>query len=507
MVTNSEVSSNLPDKPASDNDPLNKTASDSEPSDKPASTLNFKGRLRARLQSVGGAIASIAAVGAVAGGLVGFWNVWKTVSTDVLQGQKTQREATAQPAVVPRLSLVVLPFANLNNDPEQDYFADGIATDLTTDIGQMPGAFVIGRGTAFTYKNKQVDLKTLGKDLGIRWAVQGAVQRAGDQVRLNVSLVDLSTGRDVWSDRFDGDRTNLALLQEQVTARLARSLNVQLVEAESRRSQIDQSANPDAVDLSMRGWAKVYEPGAKLTNAQAKDLFDSALRLDPGNIDAMLGKAWCIALAILNGWSASVAEDKVIATKLVDQVLAKRPASANAHITKGHILLYGNPEGALLEYDAALEIDPNSPAAYASKGIALVTAGRAREGVSPLQIALRLSPKDPAASNWHFFLCHAHVHVHQYDEAVEECRRSINLNKLNWFPYVDLVSVYAVKGQLDMAQQKLAELEAIRPNFSVQWYRQTGYARSSNPQFRRELDDILDGLRKAGVREDEATSR
>ena len=177
---------------------------------------------------------------------------------DALQGgQKTQREAAAQPDIAPRLSLVVLPFANLNNDPEQDYFADGITTDLTTDLAQMPGAFVIGRGTAFTYKNKPVDLKTLGKDLGIRWAVQGAVQRAGDRVRMNVSLADLSTGRDVWSDRFDGDRINLAALQEQVTARLARSLNVELIQAESRRSQMDQSTNPDAVDFSMRGWAKV----------------------------------------------------------------------------------------------------------------------------------------------------------------------------------------------------------------------------------------------------------
>jgi adenylate cyclase len=138
------------------------------------------GRIRARLAHVGGALA---VVGAVAGGLVVYWNVGKTVPTDALQGgQKTQREAAARPDFAPRLSLVVLPFANLNNDPEQDYFADGIATDLTTDLAQMPDAFVIGRGTAFTYKSKQVDLKTLGKDLGIRWAVQGAVSGPDERV-------------------------------------------------------------------------------------------------------------------------------------------------------------------------------------------------------------------------------------------------------------------------------------------------------------------------------------
>jgi TolB-like protein len=157
------------------------------------------------------------------------------------------------------LSLVVLPFANLNNDPEQDYFADAITTDLTTDLARMPGAFVIGRGTAFTCKNKQVDLKTLGTDLGIRWAVQGAVQRAGDQVRVNVSLTDLQTARDVWSDRFDGERTDLSGLQDQVTARLARSLNIELIRAESRRGEADRSRNPDSVDFSMRGGAKLLE--------------------------------------------------------------------------------------------------------------------------------------------------------------------------------------------------------------------------------------------------------
>jgi TolB-like protein/Flp pilus assembly protein TadD len=455
------------------------------------------------LTPLGGALASIALVGAVAGGLVVYGNVWNTVRTDVLQErQKTQRGAAAQPDIAPRLSLVVLPFANLNNDQEQDYFADGITTDLTTDLAQMPGAFVIGRGTAFTYKNKQVDLRTLGKDLGIRWAVQGAVQRAGDRVRMNVALADLSTGRDVWSDRFDGDRTNLAALQEQVTARLARSLNVELIQAESRRAQTGQSTNPDAVDFNMRGWAKLYEPRTKQSNAQANNLFDSALRLDPDNIDAMLGKAFCIASGVINGWSMSVVEDKTTAIKLIDQVLAKRPATANAHIAKGSILNYGDPEGALAEYDAALEIDPNSPVAHATKGIVLISAGRAREALSPVHIALRLSPKDPAAGAWRFFLCHAHVHLRQYNEGIEECRRSINLNKSDWLPYADLISAYGATGQLERARQMLTELNEIRPDFTVRWFKQIGYARSSNPQFRREYDDILDGLRKAGVREE-----
>lgn len=181
-MTNWEVSNGPLGKPPSDNEQPDNPTSDEKEREKPASDRNLKVRLRARLQLIGGALASIAAVGAIAGGLVGYWTVWKTLRTDVFpESQKTQKQATIRPDVAPRLSLVVLPFANLGNDAEQDYFADGITTDLTTDLAQMPETFVIGRGTAFTYKKKQVDLKTLGKDLGVRWAVQGAVQRAGDR--------------------------------------------------------------------------------------------------------------------------------------------------------------------------------------------------------------------------------------------------------------------------------------------------------------------------------------
>jgi TolB-like protein len=170
------------------------------------------------LQLIGGALASLAAVGAIAGGLVGYWNVWKTLRTDVFpESQKTQKEATARPDIVPRLSLVVLPFANLNNDPEQNYFADSITTDLTTDLAQMPGAFVIGRGTAFTYKNKQIDLRHSAGARHPMGSPRGAAQR--DQVR-STYPPDLR-GRDVWSIAPTAI-TNVAALQDRITARPSR---------------------------------------------------------------------------------------------------------------------------------------------------------------------------------------------------------------------------------------------------------------------------------------------
>ena len=517
-MSGSDLSEKVPVKEA--------TVSDSDLLEKIPAKLassGLLGRLRGRLKFVGGALASVAAIGAVAGGLVGYWNVWTTVRTEVFrEAQKAQREGAARPDIAPRLSFAVLPFANLNNDPEQDYFADAITTDLTTDLAQMPGSFVIGRETAFTYKNKPIDLKTLGKDLGIRWAVQGAVRRNGDQVRVNVSLTDLQTARDVWSDRFDGDRTSLPVLQDQITARLARSLNLELIQAESRRSEADRSENPDAMDFNMRGWAKSFEQPSRIQNAQAKELFDSALQLDPDNVDAMIGKAGCLANEVNFGWSASVGgpvsqlintwpmvppvnnsrEIKKRAMDLIDRALSKRRAIAQAHFVKGNILIFGHPEEALAEYEAALEINPNFQSASTSKGLALILSGRARDAIPPVQLALRISPKDPFAYFWYWELCQAHLHLHEYKEAIAECRRSMNMNNSNLQTYVDLISAYGSTGQMEQAGQTLAEFIKILPIFiPLQAHRRVAYTFSSNPQYRREIDDIVDGLRKGGIPE------
>jgi len=225
-------------------------ASVPEPSGKVVGKQRLDGwssHLRDRLTLVGGALASIVAIGAIAGGLTGYGNVWKTGPTEVIrEAQTIHQQPTARAEISPRLSLVVLPFVNLNNDPEQDYLADAITTDLTTDLTRAPATFVIGREAAFAYKNKSIDLKQFGTDLGIRWAVQGAIRRNGNQVRINVWLTDLQTARDIWSDRFDGDRTNLAVLQASIAARL-------LCVAHLHLRQYNEANEPCSRSLNMTG--------------------------------------------------------------------------------------------------------------------------------------------------------------------------------------------------------------------------------------------------------------
>jgi TolB-like protein len=177
--------------------------------------------LGGRLKPVGAALASIAAIGAIAGGLTGYWNVWNTVRTEaVRESHRSQQQATAQRESAPRLSLVVLPFTNLDDDQQQSQLAGAITTDLSTSLARTPATSVIGRETALTYNTKPAGPKQHGTDLGVRWAVHGAVRRIGDQVRINVSLTDLGTGRDIWSDRFESDLANLAALQDSIAARI-----------------------------------------------------------------------------------------------------------------------------------------------------------------------------------------------------------------------------------------------------------------------------------------------
>ncbi len=203
-----------------------------------------QGHLKGLLKLAGAALASVAAVGAIAGGLSGYWSVWKTLRTDAVdEAQEFRGARTVIPEIKPRLSIVVLPFANLNNDPEQDQFTDSITRELTIEMARTPAIFVIRHETALIYKDRPIDLKQFGSALGIRWALQGAVRRNGDQVRINVSLTDLQSARAIWSDWFDGDRTNLVALHGNITARLLCVAHLHLRQYEEAIEQCSRSLN------------------------------------------------------------------------------------------------------------------------------------------------------------------------------------------------------------------------------------------------------------------------
>jgi adenylate cyclase len=234
-------------------------------------------------------------------------------SPPVLRGHE------ATPA--PRLSIVVLPFENLSSDPEQEYFADGITDDLTTDLSRISGSFVIARSTACTFKDKPVDVRRIGHDLGVRYILEGSVRRTGDQVRVNVQLIDAISGAHLWADRFDTERANLAEAQDEITGRLARTLNFALVEDVSRRIDREKIIDPDARDLVMRGWASLIRSSSSQARQVAQRTFERALVLDPQSVDAKVYLAITLVINLLDGWSGSPLEDQARAEQLLLEVL------------------------------------------------------------------------------------------------------------------------------------------------------------------------------------------
>jgi TolB-like protein/DNA-binding winged helix-turn-helix (wHTH) protein len=210
--------------------------------------------------------------------------------------------ASNGPVEAARLSIVVLPFTNLSNDPAQDYFADGVTENLTTELSRLHNSFVIARNTAFTFKGKNLDAKAIGKELGVRYVLEGSVQRDASRVRVNAQLIDAESGAHLWADRFEDDVLDLFKLQDEVVARLARMLQIELVNAEAQRSLHDRPRNPDAVDLTMRGWALFNQAFTKDNQHEALALFERAMALDPTSADALAAAAFTEATSYANGW-------------------------------------------------------------------------------------------------------------------------------------------------------------------------------------------------------------
>ena len=264
------------------------------------------------------------------------------------------------PLAAQRLSIVVLPFANLSGDPAQDYLADALTDELTTALARIRDSFVIARNTAFTYKGKPVDAKAIGKDLGVRYVLEGSVQPSGNQVRVNAQLIDADSGAHLWADQFDTPRADLLQMQDEIVTHLARAMDLQLPEAEAARLKRTPAANPDAEDLALQCEAAVQKGGYIGKEADAGyRLCEQALAVDPNNVRALSWLSVKFLYSVALGRSADPKGDLKRADELVSQALALDPNYARAHSLKGGILsLQGRLDEAIAEYERALALDP-----------------------------------------------------------------------------------------------------------------------------------------------------
>ena len=374
----------------------------------------------------------------------------------------------SQPAVVPRLSIVVLPFTNLSNDPEQQYFADGITEDLTTDLSRIADMFVIARNTAFTYKGKSIDAKQVGRELGVRYLLEGSVRRSGQQVRVNAQLVDAETGAHLWAERLDRDMGDLFRLQNEITGQIARALQFELAIADAGRL----TEHPDVLDYILRGRAAWWKSTYGTNYAEALDLFERALALDPRAVEAQIWLALMLINRVLdfaNGYFHYDAPDVDLqrADELVAQALAVSPNSAWAHYVKGQVLrAQSRFEDAAIEYETAIAFDRNLANAYAWLGRCKLLIGSVDEVIPPTEYAIRLSPRDRNLAPWYGQIGAVHLLKARTDEAVRWFEKARSAHAGLHYIHASLAAGYALKGETGRATVALSEARRLSDRYS-----------------------------------------
>jgi len=456
-------------------------------------------RRRVALQRIGAVLAAFAGVGAILGGLTGYWSTYRTVTTELLAPAPRKLAAA-------RLSIAVLPFTNLNGNAAEDYFADGIVDNLTTDLStHIAGLMVAGRGSAFSFKARNFDPRQVGASLGVRYLLQGSVRRAGDQVRVNTQLIEAESGGLIWAERFHGESADLVSLQDQITAHIANSLGAALIRAGAHEAE-SRSGDPAAVDLVFRAQAAFLLGNRSMAALdEAEGLYRKALELDPENTDALIGVGAVLASRMFNfRYVLGLTQDQISETSasaiaFLDNGLRQRPASALAHSYKG--LVYGAGlrwREAMQEDDFALSLDPNLTPAYNNKANAFSALGQPDKALLQIGEAVRRSPLDPQLGIWNLVLGRAYLLLGRWDQAIEANlkARAQQTGFINI--HLALAAAYAEQGDRKAAKASLTDALALRPDLTLDWLRAHPF--SNEPAYLTLANHTFyDGLRKAGL--------
>ena len=401
-------------------------------------------------------------------------------------------------AAPPRLSIVVFPFANLGGDPEQEYFVDGVTESLTTDLSRISGSFVIARNTAFTYKGKHVDVKQVGRELGVRYALEGSVQRGGSRLRVNVQLLDTETGNHLWAERFDKHLIDLFDMQDEIVSRLANQLGTELVAAEARRSE--RAPSPDSMDLYFQGMLHANRGSNPEYITQAREFFRRALALDPANIEALVGMATADARTASYLMTDERATYLAAAEETLTKVLSLAPNHAIAHGLLGLVQIYSKRAAqGIAECERALALDRNLAVAHAQIGFAKYATGRGEETETHVLEALRLSPRDIAANVWMVWAGNGKSQIGANDEAIAWISRAIETNRNLPAEHFFLAAALAAVGRTDEARAAAQAGLKLDPTFTISRFRTS--AVHDNPTYLARRERLCDDMSRAGIPE------
>ncbi len=414
-------------------------------------------------------------------------------------GASTKTTAGAdKSSAPPRMSLVVLPFANLGGDAEHEAFVDGVTESLTTDLSLLANAFVVARNTAFTYKGKPVDAKQLGRNLNVRYILEGSIQRGGSRLRVNAQLIDAASGNHLWADRFDKPIADPFDMQDEIVSRLTNQLRPELMAAEAQRAE--REANPDSLDLYLQG-VQWFNKGGIDSIERARGYFERAVALDSTNVDALVGAARAGLLVGAIYKNEDRAGHLAAAEAQLIKGISIAPRNYWAHLWLGFVMIQSNRAArGIGELERASALNRNLGAPHAWMGLAKITMGRAEEAADHINEAMRLSPSDSFAFMWTHLLGLAKFHLGADEEALALFRRSVDASRNYPLNHFYMAAVLAHLNRLGEARAEIEAGMTLAPNYSLARFRQA--AESDNPSFLKQRERILEGLRKAGLPEE-----
>ena len=420
--------------------------------------------------------------------------VWRW--SDGLRENPEEMSVVAEPLPLPdKPSIAVLPFDNMSGDPEQEYFSDGIAEDIITDLSKISALLVVARNSSFAYKGGSVDIRRIATDLGVAYILEGSVRRAGNRVRITAQLIDGAGGVHLWAERYDRDMDDIFAIQDEITREVVAALKITLRLDEQARIGNQATSNMEAYDLALRGISMVHRHDRDGT-IEARALFEQALTLDPNYLTPHFGLVIVLGTIYANNW-----DDAPEAALDTLHALATRAVEIDPQDPQGHWAMSlanmwkQDLEPALAEAECAIELAPNMSEAYAIRGYLLSYAGRPGEAIKSLERAMRLDPQNPDI--WWHFLGHAYFIAADYPAAIEVLERRIRRNPATDISRVLLAACFGHLGRGDEARQAWREALEINPDYSLaQKAKILPYKNSAD------WDRLVDGLRKAGITQD-----
>ncbi len=424
-------------------------------------------------------------------------NIAEPVRAFQIRSRGDRAVTSDEPLALPdKPSIAVLPFENMSGDPEQEYFADGIAEDIITALSRFRWFFVIARNSSFTYKGGAVDVKQVARELGVRYVLEGSVRKAANRVRITAQLIDATSGRHLWAERYDRDLQDIFAVQDEITSAITAAVGPEFVSAEAERAERKAPENFDSWDYAMRGNFHLWRI-SKDDIEQAKELFQAAIDLDPKSTLALIGLALAHTWQSAFGWTEDVAYDRERAFELAQRAIASDARDAWAHTISGYIQsLRRQTEAGIRSLNRALELNPNLAFAEGMLGLAYAMKGEIDTALLHVANADRLSPSDPARVVWRVSYSWCALITEDYEHAVQYCRENIEENPTYPTPWRHLVSSLGQLGRADEAREAVAELLRLVPGTTVE--HTLGTAPTSRQD---QLDLYIDGLRKAGLPE------